>query len=1001
MRRRFMTRGYHYLPLNSSNMELDSDDILNEVDELLSKLDKLPDDVRLQALKKLSQKVSAPRLRGGRGGRGRGRGPSRYSGTPLLIDNQPNVNIKKENEISAESDEPEMQKTSQEGVLSECQEENGEVTQKEEKPKSVKKKLKVIPENTIIKGRRHTKKVDYRQLAEFGHGDEIKEEEEEEVQAENKPQSIFHVKRGRGRPRKYPPVVREAPVTNTDQCSPPVLLCDSQISEKCTTQSKTDETGNGENPGISETDQGNGFDLLESCLKESGIKAVDSERRERQMTEQQVREKESEPNSVDGLVKCKEEPEDVKSEVQNVYVCDTVEAVDNVPKKKTVKSQYKCEECGKMYSTMSILKTHQVRHRDKADLPFKCAKCDFSAASKIELFRHSYKHTDTQLYICEICGNTFSRDTSLREHIEYVHAKSRRLKCALCNFVTHRRTTIRNHMLTHEGARPIIACPVCGVTFRSKRNLRAHLYSHAGAKPFACEECGKKFIMKNRLAAHILQVHGPRRHNCPHCIKCFPTIHHLRRHVRIHTGEKPYKCCFCAFTCNTQGNLIKHIRQVHDRLNFTYKDFLRECGKEQQGPEVDDQDLEKMSKEGRELAQKLLPTLAEWTCQTLTVDQLKEQVQKERDSKVAALQEQQARRKRRILRKGSSSVKPSSYYNEPDGKITLYALAGDTYDGTPIVHPMDENITVEAGLSGLGDNQYLHYHYTDDSGCVMMIPWDMSLIGESEEGEEEGEWTQHTLHEDRIVKSNSAEDDVVTIKVPKSNINLPSIVTDNNISNLASSLEMGNAAEQEKSRANTSIQVSDNVIQVSNLGEVVGELDPANVKGAVRAAINVDVLPKKKFCKQLPESIQVIASNEPVDDTVPNASNFVLPEGYIVDDDGQVIQLTDNVIDTNLLLRQMGQVVRGADASEVTINKITSNVYSLMSQGSDGQEGETFVITTQNGEDGEEEEDEDNSHSYERMERSVARVDLLPVDDEDDRQSALVLIVNAEDLENS
>lgn len=136
-----------------------------------------------------------------------------------------------------------------------------------------------------------------------------------------------------------------------------------------------------------------------------------------------------------------------------------------------------------------------------------------------------------------------------------------------------------------------------------------------------------------------------------------------------------------------------------------------------------------------------------------------------------------------------------------------------------------------------------------------------------------------------------------------------------------------------------------------------------------------------------------------MDESVPNASNFVLPEGYIVDDDGQFIQLTDNVIDTNLLLRQMGQVVRGADAPEVTINKITSNVYSLMSQGSDGQEGETFVITTQNGE--EEEEEESSPLSCERVEGSVAQVNLLPVEDEDDRQSALVLIVNAEDLDHS
>lgn len=979
-------------------MDLDSDDILKEVDELLSKLDKLPDDVRLQALKKLSQKVSAPRLRGGRGGRGRGRGNSRCTGLPLLTDTQVGV-FKKEAKDSTEIDKPGTQNQVQENISARIKEEVEKVSVNEEKTKTV-KEGGTAPKDVIVSGRRHTKKVDYRQLAEYGHGNEDQEDEIEQVSPETKHHATFRAKRGRGRPRKHPPYNRLTPLSSTDFECTSSLASGTKTEEKCTatmTQSVHSSSGTKDTSEISGEEQGNGFDLLESCLKESGIKGGDAERCGKKINEQQVKVEESEPKT-EGLDKEEHEENERKNEAQSIYVCDTLEDVDKVPRKRSMKSQHKCEECGKMYSTLSILKTHQIRHRNKEDLPFRCEKCNFTAASKIELFRHSYKHTDAQLYICEICGNTFSRDTSLREHIEYVHAKTRRMKCALCNFVTHRRTTIRNHLLTHEGTQPVIACPVCGVTFRSKRNLRAHLFSHAGAKPFACEDCGKKFIMRNRLSAHKLQVHGPRTHRCPHCVKCFPTIHHLRRHIRIHTGEKPYKCCFCSFSCNTQGNLIKHIRQVHDRLDFTYKDFLRESGREEPEPEVDYKDYEKMSKEGKELAQRLLPTLGEWTGQTLTVEQLRDQVRKEKDTKVAAMQEQQARRKRRVLRKASGNVKPSTYYTETDGKITLYTLAGSTEDSTPVDTPMDEQISVETGLSGLGDNQYLLTH-TDDNGCVMIIPWDVSLIGESEEGEEEGEWTQQTLQGEKIVKCNTANDDADTVKVAKDEIDMPSIVPDDNISRLETPLEINSAIKQEKcSTESTDTQVSDDMIQVRDLSDVVDDLDPLDVKETVKSGENANVLPNKSIHKHLPESIQVIASNEPVDDTVPNASNFVLPEGYIVDDSGQVIHLTENVIDTNLLLRQMGQVVRGTETPEVTINKITSNVYSLMSQGSDGQEGETFVITTQ---EGEEEEENASPHSTGGVEDQLSRVDLLPTEEEDERQSALVLIVNAEDLDKS
>lgn len=77
---------------------------------------------------------------------------------------------------------------------------------------------------------------------------------------------------------------------------------------------------------------GNGFDLLESCLKESGIKGGDSDRGGRKITEQQEKQEESGQKSVD-LIKEEQEESETKNEVQNVYVCDTLEDVDKVPRK--------------------------------------------------------------------------------------------------------------------------------------------------------------------------------------------------------------------------------------------------------------------------------------------------------------------------------------------------------------------------------------------------------------------------------------------------------------------------------------------------------------------------------------------------------------------------------------------------------------------------------------------------------------------------------------------
>ncbi|KAK8752468.1 hypothetical protein OTU49_005706, partial [Cherax quadricarinatus] len=199
MRRRFIKSSYLYFTLYYYKMELGFSNILNEVDELLSKLDKLPDDVRLQAFKKFSQKVSGLRVRGGERRRGRGRGSSRCTESSLLTDDQTNISkevvtVKEEPKISDDSDELDTQKSTQVDVLLKYKE-IGERTLKQDKLKVEKKKGKVLPEDIIVSGRRHTKKVDYRQFAEYGHGTDIKLEEMDQGEEEisNKYFSMLNV----------------------------------------------------------------------------------------------------------------------------------------------------------------------------------------------------------------------------------------------------------------------------------------------------------------------------------------------------------------------------------------------------------------------------------------------------------------------------------------------------------------------------------------------------------------------------------------------------------------------------------------------------------------------------------------------------------------------------------------------------------------------------------------------------------------------------------------
>ena len=330
--------------------------------------------------------------------------------------------------------------------------------------------------------------------------------------------------------------------------------------------------------------------------------------------------------------------------------------------------------------------------------------------------------------------------------------------------------------------------------------------------------------------------------------------------------------------------------------------------------------------------------------------------------------EQLNRKKKRSARKSIVSPKPVSMPSpimcgggDEDSKVTLYAVSGEEACSGAAMDPlMDDQVYIDDGLANLGESQYL-LTQPDDGGCVMIIPWDVSLIGE-----EEGAWGG----ERREIKSEAG--DVMTVKVQKED-------AEGGITSLESALELD-------ARIKVKEEVESDARKVMEVRELVGSLGGAMGRKSKSSSMTTG---EKAFQKRFPESIQVIASNEPVDDPSPDCSSLVLPEGYIFDPASQVIHLPDGMLDTNLLLRQ---AVRGAEAPEVTINKITSNVYSLMSQDSNGDGSETFVITTQDGE----EEDEEVG----RVEAAPARVDLQPGEEEEDRQSALVLIVNAEDLDS-
>nr|XP_019540266.2 zinc finger protein 567 isoform X2 [Aedes albopictus] len=194
-----------------------------------------------------------------------------------------------------------------------------------------------------------------------------------------------------------------------------------------------------------------------------------------------------------------------------------------------------------------------------------CPICNKTFSRKTSLLNHIRNHTAEKKYICEYCQKGFSQQANLRNHVR-IHTNERPYVCIDCGKAFTQITNLNNHRRLHTGERPYVCIEAnCGRSFAQVTNLNNHMKTHHKTQQYVCNQCPRRFYQATQLNLHLISEHSTAKtFFCPQCPdKRFKSQSLFQHHLKIHGSNFGFPCPKCDERFIQEPHLILHMTHQH------------------------------------------------------------------------------------------------------------------------------------------------------------------------------------------------------------------------------------------------------------------------------------------------------------------------------------------------------------------------------------------------------------------------------------------------------